>query len=211
MRNRARLISVLLGVAACCVLLAGGAFGDPLLLSVNATYLDTDFTATGGTYGNGVLSIEDEADIVVEYDIGQVTYDNGSFALTTSLFADNSLGGLASGLFQGGSMTVQDGDEDDLLLGAVISLQLDEVPNQPGLLAGCGRFSVTGGSLAGDFGAHYGDVVEIAFLISPPGISDFSTDFSGMSNVTLVPVAEPGTLALVGSTVLVLLRRRRRR
>ena len=194
MRQIARLISVVLGVGVCCIALTERTFGDPVLLSVNATYLDTDFSASGGTYSKGVLTVSDEADIVVEYVGEQVTYDNGSYSMITSLFTDNSTGGHACG-----------SDSQDLLTGDVICLQLDEVPNQPGLLAGTGRFAVTGGSLESDFAMSQGDVVQLSFLIDLADISDFSTDFSGVSNVTLMPVAEPGTLALLGSAALVLL------
>lgn len=186
--------------------------GPRELLSINATYLDSTFSATGGTYGNGVLNISDNADIVVEYDTGQYTYDDGSFALSTSLFSDNSSAGIASGLFKGGSLLIQDSDGDNLLAGDVMELQLSEVPSVTGLLAGTGLFEVTGGSLEDPFALDYGEIVQITFNLDPADIDDFSADFTGISNVTLEPIPEPATvsLLLLGSGLTVLLRKRRR-
>ena len=198
-------------VAALYLLFCSEAAADPILVSVNANYLDTAFDNDGGTYSLGVLSVSDNADIVVEYDTAQVTYVGGTFTLTASLSLDNSSGGVVSGFFTGGTLSVLDNESQSLLNGTLVTLRLDEVVNQPDLLAGSGGFEVTGGSLASAFG-DIGDIVQIVFNVSPPGVSDFSDDFSGLSSITLCPIPEPTTVTLLVTGVLALgVRRRRRR
>jgi len=186
--------------------------GPSKLLSVNANCLDTTFSATDGAYGRGVLSVSDEAHIVVEYDTGQVTHDDATFALSASLFSDDSSDNMAAGLFKGGLLLVQASDGDNLLTGDVIELQLSEVPNVVGLLAGTGLFEVTGGSLEDPFALDYGEIVQITFDIAPADLDDFSVGFDGISNITLQPVPEPATVSLMvlAGSILTLTRRRRK-
>jgi hypothetical protein len=47
------------------------------------------------------------------------------------------------------------------------------------------------------FGAM-GDIVQITFQVTPLGISDFSAGFTGLSNITMTPIPEPATVALLG-------------
>ena len=218
MNRLTRRISGIIAVVTCGLFLAQGAFGELVLVSVNANYLDTSFSASGGVYGLGVLTVSDGANIVVEYDDGgtssQTTYDGGSFVMTASLMSDLSVGDMASGIFRDGQLTVQDGVGADLLTGDLAELQLDEVVNDLGLIAGVGLFEVTGGALADDFGT-IGDVVQIGFMVDPATLSDFSADFSAQSDITLVPregeIPEPASLLLIGSGALLLGFRRRRR
>ncbi|HEW79556.1 MAG TPA: hypothetical protein ENH34_06320, partial [Phycisphaerales bacterium] len=75
------------------VLLAAGSVSHATIQSINATDLDTSFTAS-----SGVLSILNTADIVVENTLGQqTTYTQGEFDLSTFLQTDASSGGLAIG------------------------------------------------------------------------------------------------------------------
>ena len=218
MNRLTRRISGILAVVTCGLFLAQGAFGDPVLVSINANYLETQFTGGGGVYGLGVLTVSDGANIVVEYDdegtSSQMTYDGGSFLLTASLMSDLSAGDMASGIFRDGQLTVEDGVGTDLLTGDLAELQLDEVVNDLGLIAGVGLFEVTGGALADDFGT-VGDVVQIGFMVDPKTLSDFVADFTAQSDITLVPregaIPEPASLLLIGSGALLLGFRRRKR
>ena len=182
-----------------------------LLLGISATHLNTTFSPNGGTYDNGVLTVSDAADIVLEHDDGQVTLPGGSLFLSTSLFMDLTDLGPASALFAGGTLVVKDGDNADLLTADVVDMRLDEVYDSAGILAGKGLFEVTGGSLEEDFGMPYGEIVQITFHLNPGGIADFSTAFTGVSNVTLMPIPEPATLLLVGTGVLGIVSMMRRR
>ncbi len=182
----------------------------PVIESVNATYLDSSFTPTGGEYGLGILGVFDEADIVVETAVGQTTYEDGSLLMATSLSADNSAGGMASGIFLGGEMIIKDADDADLLTGDLVSLELCEVIDGAGLLVGQGLFEITGGSLKEAFYLPYGEIIQITFHIDPADIDDFSGAFTGVSNITLTPVPEPATLSLLAvGTCLFLIRRKK--
>ena len=173
--------------------------------SINVNYVDSVYTATGGT-----LVLSDAADVVVEDTLGnQTAYTNGSFAMNTVLAADVSAGGMASGQFAGGSLAFLDSGANTLLSGAVVSLNLVEVFNNVGILAGEGQFQVTGGSLAGDFVLPLGNIVQITFQVSPATLSDLSKDFKGVSNLTITPVPEPVTIGLLTMGGLFLSRRKR--
>jgi hypothetical protein len=87
-------------------------------------------------------------------------------------------------------------------------MEMHEVVDGLGLLAGRGTFVVVNGTLAPDFGPA-GEVVEITFRLNPPNISDFSVPFVGKSNVTLTPIPEPATLALLLLGSIGLIRRKR--
>lgn len=169
--------------------------------SISVNYIDSSYTAAGGT-----LTLSDAADVVVEDTLGnQTTYANGSFTMATTLASDLSAGGLAYGSFTGGSLDFWDSGANSLLSGNVQTLNLTEVFNNVGILAGEGQFVVTGGSLAGDFALPFGDIVQITFQVSPPTLSDFSADFEGISNLTITPVPEPATIGLftIGSLFLI--------
>ena len=128
-----------------------------------------------------------------------------------SAAGDVSVGTQAIGLFDDGTLVVKDGSDANLLVATLQSLVLEEVGNGLGLLQGYANFVVTGGSLADDFPLD-GELVQIVYSLNPQNIDDFSTPFSGFSNVTLMPIPEPGTIFLVGTGLLVAagyLRRRR--
>ena len=172
--------------------------------SINANDLASQFTA-----GDGTLSIINNADIVVENtDSTQNTYLGGNFSMTSSLDTDLSAMGYARALFLGGTMSINS-DTDILLTGNVISVELAEVFDGGGLLAGSGSFLVTGGTLQADFLSNLGDIVQITFSVVPATLSDFSEDFTGRSNISLTPVPEPTTIALLGLGVLAVMRKRK--
>ena len=193
-------VTALLGVV---VLLVAGSVSNAAIQSMSATGLSTSFTA-----GNGVLSILDDADIVVEDTFGQqTTYTQGGFDLSSFLQSDTSSGGIASGSFADGYLSFTDSDDNVLLVGNIICLDLSEVFE--GLLAAQGELEVTGGLLDSDFALPYGDIVQITFSVSPSSIGDFSADFSASSNITVMPIPEPATICLLGLGGLSLLRRKK--
>ena len=179
------------------------------IVSVNVNYVDGGFTASGGDFGKGVFSLSDTADIVVEVTGGgQTTYDNGSFSLTTSLENDVSIYPIASGEFSGGSFSIMDNTPSALLQGNILFINMTELYDDIGILAGVGQFQVTSGSLSGDFLPDIGDIVQITFQIVPAAIDDFKQGFVGVSNLTLTPVPEPATIILLGLGGLLLRKRK---
>lgn len=146
---------------------------------------------------------------MVEQPSGQTTFLSGIFNLTCSLTADTSAGGLASALFDDGSVTVLDSANAALLLGNLTSLDLHEVRDNIGYLSGSGLFTVTGGSLASQFGPM-GEPVVIFFRLSPRNPANFSQSISGQTDVTLMPIPEPAALTLLALGGVVALVRRRR-
>lgn len=173
--------------------------------SINVNYVDSYYVAAGGT-----LTLSDAADVVVEDTLNnQTTYPNGSFTMATTLVADLSAGGIASGQFAGGSLAFLDSGANTLLSGNVQTLNLVEVFNNLGILAGEGQFVVTGGSLAGDFALPFGDIVQITFQVAPATLSNFSADFKGISNLTITPVPEPATIGLFTLGSLFLIRKKK--
>lgn len=202
--KRGKLLSACLGV----LILSSVSFAT--IVSVNANYVEGGFTASGGDFGKGVFSLSDTADIVVEVTGGgQTTYNDGFFSLTTSLENDVSIYPVASGEFSGGSFSIMDSTQSALLQGDILFINMVEVYDGIGILAGVGQFQVTSGSLSGDFQPAYGEIVQITFQIVPGSINDFTQDFIGNSNLTLTPVPEPATLCLLGLGALGLLRKRR--
>lgn len=173
--------------------------------SINASYLDSAFTLDGS--GSWILSIDDTADIVVEYPDGsQYTYVAKAFLFNISLDDDLSAGGIADGLFQGGSLMI--GDSGDLFGATDIDLRLTEFHDDLGMLTGTGELQAVSGSLAADF-ATPGKIVQLTFMVIPSTIGDFSEGFTGVSNITLTPVPEPATMCLLGLGGLMLRKKRR--
>ncbi|HPS56179.1 MAG TPA: PEP-CTERM sorting domain-containing protein [Sedimentisphaerales bacterium] len=185
------------------IMLVASFAGATPIESINANYLLGIFTPTGGTYGLGALNVNDTAQIVVEdiYNV-QTTHPANAFMLNVSLYQDNSVGAIADGLFANGTLVI-----NSLLSADILPLQLTELYNNSGILAGIGTLQVTGGSLAADFGS-LGDIVQITFSVTPSSINDFSQRFSGISNITLTPTPEPVTIMLLGLGGLVALRKR---
>ncbi|MGD0786146.1 MAG: PEP-CTERM sorting domain-containing protein [Sedimentisphaerales bacterium] len=180
------------------------AFAVPIIQSMSATNVNTSFAGSGGTLTMGGMG-----GVNLQYTSGAVnTYDNGHFSLNTYLLSDAaSGGGIARGTFAGGSFMYQDSGPVTLLSGSITSLSLTEVYDGSGMFSGNGTFTVTGGTLQSYFGAN-GIMVDISYSITPNTISDFSHDFAGSSNMTILPVPEPATITLLCSGALALLRRK---
>lgn len=191
------------------VLLSISVFSHGAIEYINATDLNTQFDPVGGDFSLGVLTISDIADIVVEETGGmQNTFDDGSFNLITSLWADNSGGGIAQGQFVGGILEFLDSSNAGLLTGNVLSLNIIELFDNSGILAGSGLFEVTGGSLEADFTESFGEIVQITFQVNPASIDNFSSRFTGVSNITVTPIPEPATILMLGLGALALIRKK---
>jgi hypothetical protein len=173
--------------------------------SISATTVDTMFVSAGGF---GALSMADNSGINVEDVSGvQTTYSGGSFSLFTILTSDASGGGIAKGNFAGGAFSYKDSSSNPLLEGNISSFILEELPDGFGMLIGRGIFTVTGGSLQGDFHA-IGKMMNISFSV-PTTIIDFSTSFNhASSNMTVLSAPEPATMALLIPAILVLRKKR---
>ncbi len=152
--------------------------------SINVSQVASYYSAS-----NKTLTLSGAADIKVEDTWGnQTTFANGSFSMATTLAADLSAGGIASGQFAGGSLAFLDSGDNILLSGNVQTFKLVEVFDNCGIMAGEGQFLVTGGSLLGDFALSCGEFVQLTYQIVPSTLFDFSADFYGTSNLTITPV-----------------------
>lgn len=198
MKNR-----ILITLAAC--LLFSVIASASLIEHVSSNSISTVFDA-----GTGEMTVSDTTTLTVRYADSTVTQiADTQFSMIASLLSDNSAGGIAMGLFGDGSLNIADYNGVALLTGNISYIDLGEVGNNLGILSGYGEFNITGGSMMGDLPFLTGDLVQISFSITPRNISDFSQNFSGYSNVSLVPVPEPATIALLGLSSLALLKRRK--
>ncbi len=182
------------------------------LHSISAVDVDVQFTPSGGAYGRGQLTAAAQVDVVVEDRNGeQVSYADGSFEMNASLWSDRSDGGAVLGEFRDGTLAFRGSGGGDLIAGNLISLTLHEVGDNGGILAGEGLFEVTGGSLKYAFVESYGEIFQLIFHISPDELDSFSIAFSGSTNVTVAPIPEPATMAMLALGAAVIMKRRRRR
>jgi hypothetical protein len=183
------------------------------VLSINADAVSTSFN-----YQTGVLSIS-EAHTAAEIkmvDGSSTMLPDVLIDLTTVLQTDTSIGGMAAGLFDGGTVTLIDNTgPEDLLLGDMLALNAQEVEITVGSVVfrqiiATGSFRVTGGSLAPNFDVA-GDVVSLTFDLSADPPDFLTTSFTGLSKVTLLPTPEPSAMAIMilAIPVVTLLRRRR--
>lgn len=195
-----RKFSIIFAATLCITVLPAFAGPIPQIISMSATNAGTSFA--GGT-----LTMNGVGGINVEYAGGTVTYGSGIFSLNTTLASDNSSGGIASGTFTGGAFSYKDSGSTTLLSGSISSFNLVETYNGSGMFFGEGSFVVTGGSLQPNFGS-LGNMVDISYSIVPKTISDFSSSFTGSSNMTVLPVPEPATVSLLTIGVLAILKRK---
>jgi len=174
---------------------------------ITAETLDSSFVPDG--VGGGELHVAGTCGIFVEAEKND-TYEGGTLAMDVSLFRDDSNDGVAAGVFRGGLISLADSEGRALLAGEVTEIVLQEVVvSDRSLLAGVGEFLVTGGLLADDF-AGPGEIVQITFDFDPNDIADFALPFTGVSNITLMPIPDPATLSLLALGGLALARRRKR-
>jgi hypothetical protein len=103
-----------------------------------------------------------------------------------------------------------DAGSNVLLSGTIVSFNLTEIYDNSGMFAGQGYFNVSGGTLQPDFGSigSLGKLVDITFSVTPNTISNFSSSFLASTNMTVLPVPEPATIALLTMGALALLKRK---
>ncbi len=157
-------------------------------------------TDVDAVFASGQLTLSDTIELVIQYEGGtQTPISNAVFSLTAELFADNSSGGVASGLFNNGTLLITAADSTVLLSGVLQELTLESL-SEGMLLGGSGVVTLDAGSLKSDIapGYEFGELVSILFQIEPSPVYDFSTDFSGRANLTILPIPEPATMLLLG-------------
>ena len=157
-------------------------------------------TDVDAVFASGQLTLSDTIELVIQYEGGtQTPISNAVFFLTAELFADNSSGGVASGLFNNGTLLITAADSTVLLSGVLQELTLESL-SEGMLLGGSGIVTLDAGSLKSDIapGYEFGELVSVLFQIEPSPVYDFSTDFSGRANLTILPIPEPATMLLLG-------------
>jgi|GEM_PF-2242843 len=187
-------------VVSCHLSLCGAAIID----EISVDSVDTLFEPSPT---QGTLTIAQKGvDLVLERsDNTQKTLAGIDFSLVTVLSADNSSAGQAIADFTGGTITITNTVET-LLTADISAFSVEETLNLPfSLLIGSGDFTVTGGSMVGQFGPK-GVIFDITWEMNS-NISDFSQGFTAESDITLTP--EPATMILLGVGALLALKRRR--
>jgi hypothetical protein len=173
--------------------------------------IDSVDTIYGGSIdngGTGALTIsQDRIVLLMEMaDNSQDAIIGVDFELVTFLQTDKSIAGEAIADFFAGTITVTKATE--VLLTADIGIFNIEESLYASVyqLAGSGDFTVTGGTLASQFGPK-GVLFDITWEL-PSNIDNFQDGFTAESDVTLTP--EPATMILLGSGALLAVNRRLR-
>jgi len=199
---------------------AGAISADPWITGISIDTVPTSYTTDTGS---GVLTIFSGGGetVTVDYDSGpSVDYTDCSFLLSTTLLLDTSSGGVARGLFTGGSLTFWDSSDSVLFSGvSIVELYADEVFDNSGVLLGVGMFVGVAGSLEPSWPPPAaGDIFEVTFSLVPSNIDSFDDEFTALTDLTVTPysgpptfIPEPATLALVAFGVTALIRRRKHR
>ena len=212
-----------------CTILTVGLFALPVQAKMVVDIGGVGMESTFGPGGLGsFLSIaldnnfppvdfEDGTTIFVRYDDGTTDAfgtsgsgdaGNGDFILSgLALVSDTSSGGIASGVFSGGSVIMRDESDNVLFSANVDAFTLQEVSvGGDTMLVGGGNYSGATTTVPGaDPLPASGGVVSLTFQLSQ-NISNFSSGFTGLTSMNFVP--EPGSLALLGLGAMTVLRRR---
>ena len=196
----------------CVALVACGAYATPISY-ISATTVPTHFSTTGGDHEKGILTLNAVRPLAVYYGETKVVVDDVSFYLTAHFLADLSTDGAVMGTFDGGDVLLKDSLDNDLLVGQTQTFLITEFDDDVGVLTATGSFTVTGGSLASDFGPT-GLIYDLVFEVEPHVLTDLSQPFDGLSDISLTPgavVPEPATIAFFGIGLAGLLIRRKAR
>lgn len=190
----------LISITVAFVLMSASASAAPLIVSISADTLLTNFDPSQGAMGR--VNFEQYTPIEIDYDDGTTqVFEDGHFHLWTDLFQDDSAGGMANGYFESGGFTITDGT-DTLLEGVIDWMRLIELFDGAGVIGGEGILEVTGGTMENQFGTSpLGEIFDITFHVVPSGVEDFSEAFTGISDITIMPmhVPEPGTLLMLAA------------
>jgi len=151
------------------------------------------------THTDGILSLNGVRPLTINYvDDSSQVLDDVTFTMSTSLADSSSMGGIAYGLFLGGSLSLTDTGDNELLLGNILQIEVIESVDGSGVLVAHGSFSVSGGSLLPEWQLDYGSIFDLIFEVDPITFDDFATQsFTALSDITLKPVPEPLTLSLL--------------
>lgn len=180
-----------------CILALVSLLSVPLHAEYISSISGADITST---FASGQLTLSDTIELVIQYESGsQMAVSDASFVLNAVLLADNSAGGMASGVFGSGTVVITAADSSVLLSGVLQELTLESL-NEGMLLGGSGIVTLDAGSLKSEIAPGYnsGELVSILFQIDPAPISDFTADFTASANLTIMPVPEPATLMMLG-------------
>ena len=184
---------------AAVVLLVAGGVQAALITSISASDMDTSFDGT-------TLSISDNVVLVVSFDDDSLVPYFASFEFSAIFEADTSSGGTASATFYGGSYSIVDSNTAEVLLsGDVLDFELSGTFAT--LLHGPGNITFDAGSLMDDMPEGY-EMGRTATLLFDVEFVSFQGDFAGQTNMTVLPIPEPATLALLGIGAVALLRRK---
>jgi len=188
---------------------AGSTVQATMMIMIKSISVTTAGTAFSGS--TGILTMNGVGGINVEDTGGNVvTYGSGSFSLSTNLFADNSSGGLASGVFKTGTFLYKDSADNPLLAGNIVSFSLTEAYNGSGMFFGEGNLTVSSGALQTGFGSA-GNMFDLSFSVTPKTIADFSStsNFIASSDMTILSVPEPITIGFLSLGGLAILRKKK--
>lgn len=178
---------------------AAGASAVPIAY-VSATTVTSTYDAV-----EKLFLLDDIRPLNVYYGDSYTVLPGIRFLLSTHLSEDQSdpETHIAYGVFTGGSVLLEDtaipeAPENILLKGDIQTLFVTEAVDGAGILLAAGTFAIVEGSMMADWGLSEGSIFDLVFEVTPRTVDDFSVSFSGRSDVTLAPIPEPTTLALLG-------------
>lgn len=194
---------VLVAVALAIMFLFASKEGHAITLGLPDINFDT-VPGGGLTYTASTGDLSVNATLISLTTAGPVTtFPGGTVNYTMKWLSTSSAGGFTTGNFGTSSLAddlvVVDGSSITLLTGEFLSAKMLGVDGgNTGY--GIAGFTVTGGTLAGDFMTGYGGMVNLAFNLNTAFSSTmFASDFSGDSKGDIASVPEPATLFLLGS------------